>query len=131
MTNRVVHFEIPADDLAPLKSFYEHVFGWRIEKWEEPEAEQDYWMIMTGAEDAEGGIDGGMMTRQNPEQQVINTIDVNDIDAAIKKIQDHGGTIIMEKMEVPNIGLMAYFEDPQNNVFGIMESYEMEEAPQE
>ena len=30
----VVHFEIPAEDVEKLKSFYTKLFGWKIEKWE-------------------------------------------------------------------------------------------------
>lgn len=34
--SRVIHFEIPADDPERSISFYEKVFGWRIEKWDGP-----------------------------------------------------------------------------------------------
>lgn len=131
MTNRVVHFEIPADQVDTLQTFYEDVFGWSFENWGDPGEEEEYWMIMTGAEDERGGINGGMMQRQAPEQGVVNTIDVDDIDATIRKIQEHGGAILMEKTEIPDVGLFAYFEDPQRNVFGIMESYQDEPAAEE
>lgn len=28
--NKVVHFEIPADDLDRAKKFYQSIFGWKI-----------------------------------------------------------------------------------------------------
>lgn len=31
--NRVVHFEIQADDLDRAQKFYEDVFGWTFKKW--------------------------------------------------------------------------------------------------
>jgi uncharacterized protein len=31
--NKVVHFEIPADDLERAKRFYSQTFGWQIQDW--------------------------------------------------------------------------------------------------
>ena len=33
--NRVIHFEIPADNLARAKKFYSTVFGWKINDYPE------------------------------------------------------------------------------------------------
>jgi predicted enzyme related to lactoylglutathione lyase len=32
LNNRVVHFEIPAENPQRLTNFYEELFGWKIEK---------------------------------------------------------------------------------------------------
>ncbi|HIH87980.1 TPA: hypothetical protein HA344_02075 [Candidatus Bathyarchaeota archaeon] len=32
MDQKIVHFEIPADDIEKLNGFYEKVFGWKIVK---------------------------------------------------------------------------------------------------
>ena len=45
--SKVIHFEIPADDPKRAIKFYEDVFGWEIEKWEQG----DYWLVSTGPED--------------------------------------------------------------------------------
>ena len=109
---RVVHFEISGDDPEQLIPFYESVFGWKFEKW----GEFDYWIIKTG----EGqGIDGGLGKEKNPG---INTIDVDDVDEYLEKVKAAGGEIIKEKMTLPTIGYLAYFKDPQGNVFGIMKN---------
>ena len=42
MTNSMVHFEIPANDVARAKSFYSKIFGWRIEAWNDPSGLTDY-----------------------------------------------------------------------------------------
>ena len=54
--NRVVHFEIPAEDPENVARFYSEVFNWKIEKWEGP---VDYWLITTGEEN-EPGINGAI-----------------------------------------------------------------------
>ena len=107
---RVVHFEIYGDNPEKLIKFYEKVFGWKFEKW----GPLDYWIIMTG----EGpGIDGGLGKEKSPG---INTIDVPDVDEYLKKIERDGGTVVTPKTTLPGIGYLAYFKDPEGNVFGIM-----------
>src|ERR1044072_5846453 len=41
---RPVHFEIHATDPQAAVTFYEQVFGWKIEQW----GDQPYWLITTG-----------------------------------------------------------------------------------
>lgn len=107
---RVVHFEIYGENPTQLINFYEKVFNWKFEKW----GPLDYWIIKTG----EGpGIDGGLGTQKNPS---VNTIDVPDVDEYLKKIKGNGGIVVSPKMTLPGIGYLAYFKDPQGNVFGIM-----------
>ena len=115
---RVVHFEVPADEPEKLATFFEKTFGWSIRKWDGPD---DYWLVMTGNEE-EPGIDGGINRRSDGNSVVVNTIDVEDLDATIAKIEANGGEITMPKMAVPGVGWMAYFKDPEGNVYGMMES---------
>jgi len=113
--NRVVHFEVPVDDPEKAEKFYGSVFGWTFQKWGGP---VDYWLIKTG----EGvGIDGGMM-RKNPGQPLTNTIEVENVDSACKQIESAGGKVVVPKMAIPGIGYLAYFTDPDGNIFGVMHS---------
>ena len=115
--DRIVHFEIPAEDIGRAKKFYESVFGWKIEKWKGP---MEYYMVMTGEKGAPG-IDGGLVKKQKPLMQVTNTIDVKSVDEALKKIQSNGGKIVQPKAEVMGVGFLAYCKDPEGNLFGVME----------
>lgn len=114
--NRVVHFEMHADDPEEILKFYEKVFGWKSEKWDGPEP---YWVITTGDDD-EPGINGGMMKRVDPAGNVYNTIQVDSIDDTIRKIEDNGGEIVVPKTPIPGIGYLAYFRDAEGNISGIM-----------
>lgn len=49
------YFNFTVKDLDTAKTFFEHVFNWRFEKFPMP---YDYYRIQTGAE-GESGIDGG------------------------------------------------------------------------
>ena len=114
---RVVHFEVEADKPERAIKFYEKVFGWKIEKWKGP---IEYWLITTGKKD-ELGIDGGLSKRTEGEPSTVNTIDVPSVDEYIKKVESNGGSIIRPKMAVPGVGWMAYFKDPEGNMFGMMQ----------
>jgi predicted enzyme related to lactoylglutathione lyase len=117
---RITHFEIPADNPDRAIEFYEKVFSWKFQKWDGP---FDYWLIKTG-EDDEIGINGGMMKREN-NATVTNVIGVGDIDSSVQAVKDAGGTIVMEKHEIPDVGWIAYFKDPESNLFGIIEPKDM------
>jgi uncharacterized protein len=119
---RVVHFEIQASDPEVLVSFYSTVFGWKISKWEGP---LEYWVVGTG----EGaGIDGGILRRRSdapyldaPVNGYVCTIGVASLDETQGAILDAGGTIAIERTEIPRIGLLAYFKDPDGNIFGVLQ----------
>ena len=115
---RLVHFEMNVKDVQKAISFYEDVFGWRFQKWDGP---IDYWLIMTGDED-EPGIDGGLGYEEEGFPKMVNTIDVDDIDNIIKKIESKGGEIVRPKHPVPGVGWLAYFKDSEGVMSGIMQN---------
>jgi predicted enzyme related to lactoylglutathione lyase len=78
-----------------------------------------YWMITTGP-DNQPGINGGLMPR-SPEAAAANTIGVKSLDASIASVEKNGGTIVVPRMPIPGIGWLAYFTDPEGNLFGMME----------
>jgi predicted enzyme related to lactoylglutathione lyase len=112
--SRVVHFEIPADDMERAVKFYESVFGWEIEKWDD----FDYWLAKTG-EDSQPGINGAIMP--SGDGGIRNTITVDSYDEAAKKIVESGGEMLSEKMEVPGVGFNGLFRDSEGNELGIIE----------
>lgn len=122
--NRVVHFEIHADNPERAVDFYAKVFGWEIKFWEG--GQMEYWMIMTGAKDESGGINGGLMRRKGPapaEGQALNsyvsTIVCDDYDAYAKKIAEHGGKEVVPKAALVGMAWQGYFKDTEGNIFGL------------
>ncbi|MFX0054371.1 MAG: VOC family protein [Promethearchaeota archaeon] len=113
---RVVHFEIVADDAERISKFYKTVFNWKVQKWEGP---MDYWFLMTGDE-KEPGIDGAFGIRQSPDDVVVNTIDVDDVDKYVKLVEENGGEIVRPKQVIPGVGYLAYFKDTEGNLWGMM-----------
>jgi uncharacterized protein len=115
--SRVIHFEIPANDPDKLSDFYKKVFGWKFEKWG---GSMEYWMVNTGAE-GQPGINGGFMRKQGPVTGTTNTIGVESVDESVKSVKNAGGKVVMEKTPIPTIGYFAYLQDPEGNVFGVMQ----------
>jgi hypothetical protein len=113
--NRFTHFELASKDLEKTASFYRDVFGWQIQKWEGP---VDYWLITTG-DASTPGINGGLMQTDGSLTGTINTIEVEDIDAAIAKVLAYGGEIIFDKDAIPGVGYQAYFKDNSGIVVGL------------
>lgn len=123
--NRVVHFEIHAADPERAARFYETLFGWTCRKWEGP---MPYWLIMTGPDD-QPGIHGGLTIRQGPAPvggQGVNafvcTVEVESVDDLVARVPAAGGAIALPKMPVPGVGWLAYFTDPEGNLFGVMQN---------
>lgn len=114
--NRPIHFEILGEDPAALSKFYSDVFGWQIATWDGP---QGYWMATTGA-DGQPGINGGFMERHF-QQAVINTIEVDSLDEALRKVEAAGGSKVHGAHEIPGVGTHAYCADPQGVMFGLLE----------
>ncbi len=123
--DQVVHFEIPADDMARAKKFYSSVFGWKTE--DVPNME--YSMVHTVAIDEKtrmpktpGAINGGMMKRMPNIKGPVVTINVADIDKAIQKVVKSGGKSLGEKQKVMDMGYNAYVQDTEGNVIGIWQT---------
>lgn len=131
--NRVVHFEIHADDIPRAKQFYEALFGWRIVAFEGP---VEYWMVYTGPED-QPGINGGMIKRPHSAagggglNAFPCTVDVDNIDAYLEKLQQAGGTVAVPKYHVPEVGWVAYGVDTEGNTFGLIQYDRGEEEKRE
>ncbi len=125
MTHRVVHFELPFDDGRRVRSFYQEAFGWTLQ--EIPELE--YTGAVTGptGEDGmprePGYINGGLFARgpEEPRGPVV-IIDVPDIDAALARIGELGGSVATPKMAVGEMGFAAYFHDTEGNVVGLWQN---------
>lgn len=114
----VVHFEIPADDVARARNFYQRAFGWKIR---DPR-KTDYFMIETRSNGAQG-INGGLMQRSCADQSMTNYIAVKSIETALEKVEKAGGTVCMPKTEVgANMGWIAAFRDTESNLLGFYQA---------
>src|SRR5207237_4684968 len=113
----IVWFEIPADNVERAKKFYGDLFGWKIERFPGP---QEYWHIDTGG--ADDTPDGALKKRKQPQEPVVNYVNVNSVTEFSKKIEKLGGKICMAKTAVPQMGYFAVCQDTEGNPFGIWQT---------
>jgi predicted enzyme related to lactoylglutathione lyase len=100
------------------------VFGWQLQ----PIPEVNYTMVSTGPTGEQGPtepgyINGGMFTRSSDySPHPVITIDVEDIDAALAKVEEAGGKTVSGRTDVMGMGWAAYFADPEGNVTGLWQN---------
>lgn len=114
MGQRVVHFEITADDPERAVDFYRSAFGWDISNW----GGEPYWLANTGEGD---GINGAVMPRAHG-QAVIITVQVDGrLEDAVARVVAAGGSPVGDINPIPGVGRFTYATDTEGNVIGLME----------
>ncbi|WP_350349255.1 VOC family protein [Agromyces sp. G08B096] len=119
----IVHFEIPADDQDRAKQFYRSAFDWVVEP---IPGMDDYTAVRTTPADEEtgqplepGAINGAIFRREGQLTNPVLTVDVEDVDRALERVVEAGGTVVAPRAAVPGMGWFAYFADPEGNVLGL------------
>jgi predicted enzyme related to lactoylglutathione lyase len=86
-----------------------------------------YTMVTTTATDEQGrptdsgAINGGMLQRQGPISAPVITIGVEDLDAAMGRIEELGGKVAIGRQPVGDMGFSAYVHDTEGNLIGLWE----------
>ena len=121
---RVIHFEIHAAEPDRAERFYTGVFGWSAQPIGGP---TDYRLLSTGPEN-KAGINGAILQRVGGEPEdggPVNaytcTIQVESIEDIERAVPAAGGTQVLDRMEIPGVGLLSYFKDTEGNIFGALE----------
>jgi len=115
MGRPVVHFEILGKEHEKLRDFYRGAFDWRIDAVPGP---APYGFVRKEAK----GIGGGIGPSQDGRSMVTVYVDVPDTDAALRKIQQLGGKVVMPTTTIPGIVTFALFADPVGNIVGLSAS---------
>ena len=124
MSGKVVHFEVPFEDGDRARGFYKEAFGWQV--MEMPE--MGYTIVMTGPSSDTGPteigfINGGMLSREQAATRgPVIVLDVESIETTLEKISGLGGSTVVGKTPVGDMGFAAYFTDPEGNVMGLWET---------
>ena len=122
---KVMHFEIPVDEMDRARKFYADVFGWKIIAVPGPKPGVECTMVFGAKTDERGmttevgAINGWMVQRANPVKAPVITIDVDDMDAALVRIKRVGGKVLVPKTAMAEVGFTAYFEDSEGSIIGL------------
>ena len=110
--NRVVYFEFHTPDASAALRFYEQVFGWKFNRFPGPD---EYYGITTGP--GSDGINGGLMKSRDNQPRTVNTVQVENLDRMLEQVKRAGGNVVVPRVEIPNVGSVAYCTDPGGVIF--------------
>jgi hypothetical protein len=111
---QIIHFEIVGRDGAALQKFYADLFGWKLN------TDNPGGYGMTSADET-GVVAGIGSTPDGGSGHVTGYVAVPDIDAALARATELGGSVVMPKFSPgpgATIGLLA---DPEGHVIGLTE----------
>jgi hypothetical protein len=129
---QAVWLEIPVKDLNRAKAFYEKVFGWTYQDegkdFKEPGVSKLYFF-------SKGDFNGAFLVLDSEELlapaispagngkdrwSVVSTFAVENVNAALQKVEDAGGKIYRPRIDIDNnMGFYGRFVDPEGNVHGV------------
>jgi predicted enzyme related to lactoylglutathione lyase len=114
--HKIIHIELAAKDRKALSAFYNNVFGWQLQHFDD----MNYTTFDPG-----DGVRGGFspITEGNPAGTTTVYIETEDINASLDEVEKAGGTILMKETEIPNTGKFGMFRDPQGNMVGLFKRY--------
>lgn len=109
--------DIGVPDVDAAKAFYTALFGW-----EYTGGDPEYGSYLNAT--LGGRTVAGMAPQQDPDDPPRWTTYFASDDAAATAagIRDAGGTVLVEPMEIPQIGTFAVALDPQGNPFGLWQA---------
>jgi predicted enzyme related to lactoylglutathione lyase len=119
MPNPVMHFEVmAATNVAGVRKFYADAFGWTVDA----DNPMNYGLVDTGAG---MGINGGIgAPMPGGPSYATFYVAVDDLAAALARIETLGGRTVMPPMDVPDGKVsIAMFRDPAGNLIGLVKPH--------
>ena len=104
------YIELPANEIAETKVFYQQVFGWQFTDW------GPNYISFSGA-----GIDGGFNGESGIEANrpgVLVVLYADDLEGTLEKVKQAGAEIIADIYDFPG-GRRFHFLDPNGNELAI------------
>jgi uncharacterized protein len=125
--NPVVHFEMPAENTKRMAEFYSTVFGWDTQMLGE---EMGNYVTVSTTESDENGrpvnagaINGGFFPKKAdwPAQFPSVVIAVDDINIAMKDVENAKGKVLGTPDEIPGVGKYVSFIDTEGNRVSLLQ----------
>ena len=120
MGQPVVHFEIIGKDGEKLRGFFSELFGWKIDA----NNPMGYGVIDRESNLSSEGIGiGGGVAGGPPgyDGHLTFYVEVPDVEAALAKAENLGGTRLMGPDEIPGMNIViGQFTDPEGHLVGVM-----------
>lgn len=110
------HFAINADNVQRAKVFYEKTFGWTFKPWGPP----NFYQVLNAGQGLMGALhERREVIRRKPMYGFEATVQVDDIRATLKAVEEAGGRVLAPPYLIEGVGEIAYFEDSEGNICGV------------
>ena len=119
--NSVNWFEIPVNDIAKAKAFYESALGLELTESEMGPNKMAWFPMEMGAAGAAGTLIKGDGYRPSHDGSVVY-LHVDKIDPTLAAIAAAGGKTLMPRISIGEHGFIAHFEDTEGNRVALHES---------
>ena len=119
MGQPVVHFEVIGKDGKKLRDYYSELFGWNIDA----DNEMNYGVIQRDDNTTADGVGIGGGVAGGPEGydgHVTFYVEVPDVEAALAKAEELGGSRAMGPDEVMEGLVIGLFTDPEGHLVGVV-----------
>ncbi len=118
------HFEFHVADTKRAKDFYAMVLGWSFQKM----PGVDYHLVISDGIGGDNPLTGALITRNaaphaagSGPRGAVMTFTVQDVDKTYAKALSNGGAEALPPTDFAGIGRVAYCEDGEGNIFGMIE----------
>ncbi len=110
--------ELMTHDPEKAKRFYAETIGWTYDAMPMPDG--TYWVAKMGDTPV-----GGIFPMSGPDfdgmpEQWMSYLAVDDVDARLKKATAAGAKIMKPPLDVPNVGRIAFVQEPGGAAIGWM-----------
>jgi predicted enzyme related to lactoylglutathione lyase len=106
-------FDISTPDAPRARQFYQELFGWPVHV-----LDDTYALVGSDGGRPTGGI--GQTGPGSPYTGIVVYFRVADLDAALARAEELGGSRRLEPQSLPGQGRMALFDDPDGNPVGLL-----------
>jgi len=123
--NPVVFWELASNDMEKSVAFFRKVFGWEIE------LNERLGFYITPASTPPGEqIDGGIFTLGKARLPFVALyIQVADIDAMAKSIEENGGFIVEAPFDISSESRICLFNEPSGVTFAMIQPKSSKKKP--
>lgn len=101
--------EVYTPNLDASVDFYTHALGFGVQQM--PMGDRTYTMLTIDGKAIAGMMDTTTLPMEVPPHWAVY-FTVDDVEASVKSVLEHGGQVIVEAMDVPSVGRMALIADP-------------------
>lgn len=105
--------ELMTSDPEAAKKFYSDLFGWKTD--DMPMGDMTYTVLKAGDKEVGGIMPIPDQAKGTPPSWGIY-VTVDDVDATAKKAEELGAKTIVPLTDIPEVGRMFAFQDPQGAI---------------